>query len=245
MEAAAQLTPIDRRRLSDLVVEQITSLIGSGGYEPSERLPSERELAKRFAVSRASVRESLRILESMGLIEVRPGVGAMVAPHSSATANVASYVWTHPSEVLAMFEVREVVSGRAAELAAQRITDDELHALERNVLNHRAVLGTAPPTELALLDIEFHDQVFAVAGSAALKAVNDCARAQLGTVQHNVLTQQIRREKAIAEHDRVVAAIRVRDPQLAADAMRTHIRRAYQAIQLLVRERLEEAQAED
>jgi len=127
--SAIGLAPIEKHRLSDLIVDRITELISTGAYEVGTRLPSERELARSFEVSRSLVREALRIVESLGLIAVRPGIGAIVTRNGPETANVAGYFCKHPIEVLAMLEVREILLIRMAALAADRMTEAELRTL--------------------------------------------------------------------------------------------------------------------
>ncbi len=87
-----RFAPLEKHRLSDLIVDRITDLISAGEYQVGMRLPSERELARSCEVSRPLIREALRIVESLGLIAVRPGIGAIVTRNGPETANVAGYV---------------------------------------------------------------------------------------------------------------------------------------------------------
>src|SRR5215218_11031400 len=91
----AILTPVERHRLSDAVVEQLAQFIESGTYAVGDKLPSERELARDLGVSRTLLRESFRILESIGLVKVKPGVGAIVEQASRSSVDVARYLWSH------------------------------------------------------------------------------------------------------------------------------------------------------
>lgn len=105
--AAIGLAPLEKHRLSDQIVDRITDLIREGAYADGARLPSERELAQSFAVSRPLVREALRIVESLGLISVRLGIGAIVTRSGRETADVAEFFCKHPVEVLAMLDARD------------------------------------------------------------------------------------------------------------------------------------------
>lgn len=148
------ITPIERRRLSDRVVDQFAELIASGVFAVGDKLPSERELAASLGVSRPLIREGFRTLESMGLVEVKRGVGAIVT-RTHPTGEAAE---RHPVEsplgahgetdqggvlsrleratILDILEAREVLEVQIVALAAERITPEESEwlreASERN-----------------------------------------------------------------------------------------------------------------
>src|SRR5665648_275813 len=84
-EAGLALTPVRRRRLYEDVVQQLQGLVSSGKLEPGDQLPAERALAEQLAVSRASVREALRILEARGMLEARAGQGLSLIHISEPT----------------------------------------------------------------------------------------------------------------------------------------------------------------
>lgn len=137
------ITPIERRRLSDRVVDQFADLIASGAFTVGEKLPSERELAASLGVSRPLIRESFRTLESMGLVEVKRGVGAIV----TRTKPTREGAERHPIEpsprsmdqadpdgvllrleratILDILEAREVLEVQIVALASERITSEE------------------------------------------------------------------------------------------------------------------------
>ncbi|HET8626824.1 MAG TPA: FadR/GntR family transcriptional regulator [Thermomicrobiales bacterium] len=235
------ITPVERRRLSDAVVDQLTQLIRSGAYAAGERLPSERELAKRLCVSRALVRESIRALESLGLVAVKPGIGAIVAEHSRKSADIAHYLWTHPAEVLEVVDVREALHARACELAAQRITDDELATLARLYAEQREAVARGAVADLVRLDEEFHDLIYRAARNTLLQAMQDYSRETLNNVRWNVLTLATRQARAVAEHGRIVAALQARDARGAALAARRHDQRSNAEIRKLVQERMSDS----
>jgi GntR family transcriptional repressor for pyruvate dehydrogenase complex len=224
------ITPVERRRLSDDVVEQVTQLIRSGAYTTGMRLPSERELAKGMGVSRTLVRESFRILESIGFVDVRPGVGAIVARQNSTNADVANYLFAHAAEVLEVVEVRESLAIRAAELAAKRMTDDELRRLAAIYDAQRHALASVNVEHLIQLDDEFHDLIYRGARNNVLIAMEEYARGVLDNVRWNALTLTARRAKSLDEHERLLRALTAHDARAAASAARIHIRRANAAI---------------
>lgn len=239
--SAIGFAPLEKHRLSDLIVDRITDLISAGEYQVGMRLPSERELARSFEVSRPLVREALRIVESLGLIAVRPGIGAIVTRNGPATANVAGYFCKHPIEVLAMLEVREALLIRMAALAAERMTDAELCALNQIYRDQVAVSDDEDIEHIARLDQDFHDCIYRAARSPILYETEQYTRSALDNQRTNVLTLGVRRAQSLAEHAKIVAALEARDPDLAATRAKTHMRCSTAKIRKLMRDRLERA----
>lgn len=239
MADAGPLTRVDRRRLSDVIVDQVTDAIRSGQFVPGSRLPSERDLAQTFGVSRSLVREALRVLESLGLVEVRPGVGVIVAPHGLATAPVAGYVWKHPVEVLAVFEMREVVASRSTELAALRITPEEIAELKRLYSEQVALGDDAAPDRLGQLDRDFHNCIYQAAQNPVLYEMHQYLRRVIEYSETSVLTLPTRREAALAEHAAIIAALEANDSKRSAALMRAHIHRGTARLRELMERRID------
>ncbi|HMO59590.1 MAG TPA: FadR/GntR family transcriptional regulator [Roseiflexaceae bacterium] len=228
------ITPIERTRLSDAVVDQLSKLIINGTYAVGEKLPSERELAKSLGVGRPLVRESFRILESVGLVAVRPGIGAIVTGNSPKNLAIANTLWSQPERVVEVIEVRDVLAGRAAELAALRSTDAELAQLEQNFLLQQQAAAQDAIDELIRLDDEFHTLIYRAARNSVLTAMADFSSTLLNGIEWNGLTLATRRHKSLAEHAQIVAAIKARDPERAAHAGRYHAQQSNNEIRKLV-----------
>ncbi len=236
--SAIGLAPLEKHRLSDRIVDRITELIRDGAYAVGARLPSERELARSFEVSRPLVREALRIVESFGLIAVRPGIGAIVTRNGPETANVAGYFCQHPIEVLAMLDVREILLTRMAALAADRITEDELRTLRELYREQIAVAADEGIERIARLDQQFHDCVYRAARSPILYESEQYTRSALNHQPTNFLTLGSRRSQSLAEHGEIVAALEARDPKRAAEWARLHMRRSTAQIRKVMRDRI-------
>lgn len=232
------ITPVERRRLSDAVVDQISKLITAGTYAIGERLPSERDLAKSLGVGRPLVRESFRILESLGLVEVRPGIGAIVTNNSLQNLAIANHLWSQSDRVIEVIEVRDLLAGRAAELAALRITDEEISQLVQNLARQRQAAHEGAIDELVRLDDQFHTLIYQVAGNSVLKAMEEFCSSLLNNIQWNGLTLATRREKSLAEHAQIVEAIRARDPARAERAGRYHAQQSNSEIRRLIERRI-------
>ena len=104
------LTPIRTKRLYEEIVEQIRLLIADGKLKPGDKLLAERELADRFQVSRASVREAIRTLEMLGVIDIRPGEGTYIRETEAddIIRPLAMFMAVERSSVIDMFEMRRI-----------------------------------------------------------------------------------------------------------------------------------------
>ena len=123
---------IDPEKLSQSVVRQIEHLILQGILRPGERLPSERELADRLAVSRPSLREAVATLEAAGLLATRPGSGIYVADvlGSAFSPALVRLFSTHPDAVADYVAFRRDLEGMAADRAARLGSDTDLQVID-------------------------------------------------------------------------------------------------------------------
>ena len=124
-------------RLSQNIVQQIRDAILTGNLKPGDRLPSEKELAINFGVSKASLREAFRALEALGLLEVRQGMsgGAFVREVDSQTArsSMFNYIFFQNPSIDEFTQLRGFIEPPIAAIAAQKITDGDLIDLEKNL----------------------------------------------------------------------------------------------------------------
>src|SRR5437899_11653067 len=147
---SVELGPIKSTRIYEEIVRQVKQLIAEGRFKSGDRLPPERELAEKFVVSRTSVREALRALESLGLIAIRPGEGTFVREVSiDALVGPLALMMTSQREAIAeLFEARRVLEPATAALGARRATPDEVQDMER-ILEDQAREVAARPTGIA------------------------------------------------------------------------------------------------
>jgi len=158
-----KLKPIQRSRLYESAVDQIRSLILADNYKPGDRLPSERELAEQLSVGRPSVREALRILGAMGLIEIRVGNGTYVRdvtllPYiESLIAHISSRLKVREENILKLWEVRKILETGNVGLACSRMTAQRLdkmarcvQEMEKNIKNREAFVSTG---------VQFHREI--------------------------------------------------------------------------------------
>jgi GntR family transcriptional repressor for pyruvate dehydrogenase complex len=226
------------RRLAD----QIASEIGAGKYKLGERLPTERELADQFGVSRPTLREALIALEMQGMIEARHGLGIYVTRTQPPPA--AS---TYDLEIGAfeLIEARRLFEGEAAALAATTIDDVALAELER-LLGLMHELEELPGEDA---DREFHMVIARATGNGAIIATveNLWELRSRSPLANRILTRARGGglEPRIDEHRRVLDALRAHDPAAARQAMRDHLERVIEhLLHATETEALERAQAE-
>lgn len=220
------IVPLERRRLSDAAVSQIINLIRTGIFPVGERLPSERDLAKDLGVSRVLVRESLRALEALGLIEVKRGVGAFVTEQSPMNVPIANYLRSHPIEVMEVVEVRAALAGLTGELAARRLSSSELNEIERLALAQQQAHAAGRADELPALDDQFHALIYRGSRNHVLISMHDYTRSVLDNIHWNHITLMTRTEESMGEHERIVAALKARDSRAASAALRSHAQRS-------------------
>ncbi|RME81641.1 MAG: FadR family transcriptional regulator [Caldilineae bacterium] len=154
-----EITPIEReQRLYERVADKILTLIEDGAWRPGDRLPPERELAQGFGVSRTVVREAVKVLEARGILESITGSGVYVrGPDSSLVSqSLQTYLQLLPDEntEFKIAEIRRVLEGEIAALAALRATPEQRRELQTIYAEMQHYAGSA--RTLADLDFRFH-----------------------------------------------------------------------------------------
>src|SRR5216117_3565728 len=134
-----ELGPIKSTRIYEEIVRQVKQLIAEGRLKSGDQLPPERDLAEKFVVSRTSVREALRALESLGFVEIRPGEGTFVREMSveALIEPLALLMFSKREAIGELFEARRLLEPAIAALAARRATPEEVKEMER-ILDQQA-----------------------------------------------------------------------------------------------------------
>src|SRR5262245_3230647 len=164
---------VRKTRVYQEIVEQIKELITAGRFKSGDRLPPERELAELFKASRNSVRDAIRVLEQMGLIDSRQGDGTYIRTVTAdeMTVPLALCLLQSRTQMRELWEVRRVLEPALAEVAAARITPDELDELEAILDVQRRKVGAGL---LALEeDAAFHYGIAQATGNGVMLRVMD------------------------------------------------------------------------
>ncbi len=209
-------------RLYRVVADRIQQLIRDDRIQPGERLPSERDLAIKLSVSRASLREALIALELGGVIEVRGGSGVYVSEQPDADA-AAPEVGPGPFEVLS---ARRLIESEVAAIAARVATDGAIDAILKAVLEMERHHADYASNEQA--DRNFHLAIARATGNSALVGAMEYLWDQRGRLWHKLKehfqTEELRQE-TLTDHRRILEAIAAHDPAEARRAMRAHLER--------------------
>lgn len=219
---------IETQRLYQQVAEQIGALIRRGEFAPGDRLPAERDLARSLGVSRPVVREAMVALEIAGLVEVRTGSGIFVraAPGEGEPA-------APDASPFDLIRARRMIEGEIAATAAETATAQDLAAIaEAMSMIERAV---ADGRDTLPADRLFHVRIAASTGNPVLVSVVEGIWASMMAApvfvalrRRTGLTEY--EPSMIADHARVLDALRRRDPAAARDAMREHLAQVEQVM---------------
>jgi DNA-binding FadR family transcriptional regulator len=228
---------VEQRRTFEQILLQVEEAIINGTLTPGDRLPPERDLAQTFNVSRASVREALRVLEMFGVITARKGTGAdsgsIVA--ASAQNGLESALRLHVGLLRIptkdMMEVRAVLEQQAARGAAEHVDDKMTARLHEIVAGMRAATGIVEFNEL---DTEFHVEIARVSGNALLPVLMEALRGTMRRAMlegfEQLMDWRAERDHLVGEHERMVGFIEAGDQEAAAAAMQGHVVRFYRHV---------------
>jgi len=217
------IAPIRKMRVAEEIADRIRVLILDGTFPVGQALPSERALAKQFGVSRGSIRDAFRTLETIGLLVARHGQGTfpqeldvdrLIAP----LASVLSYRSELQDELL---DVRRMFEPAVVRAAATRITDGDLADLERILDAQRKKLKTG--RSAIVEDTAFHHVLARTTRNRVVISIMATLNDLLVESRKVTLNQTGRPARSIQGHEAVVAALRQRDAGAAAEAMREHI----------------------
>jgi DNA-binding FadR family transcriptional regulator len=226
-EGPGLFAPIAVARASSAIAEQIRQAIVTGQLAQGDRLPPERELAEQFGVSRVTVRDALRGLEAMGLVDVRVGArgGAFVTAPTGAVvgqtmSDMLMMAAVTPEDVV---EARLIVELGTVTLACARATDDDLRLLRE--LSERSRRELAAGTYTRELSWQFHSLLAHTAHNAAVDGLTHSFRSSLS--MHPIRTREGSRAHAstVEEHDAILDALERRDGAAARRAMAVHLLR--------------------
>jgi GntR family transcriptional repressor for pyruvate dehydrogenase complex len=217
------IEPIKKTRVAEEVADRIRTLILDGTFAQGQPLPSERVLTEQFGVSRGSIRDALRMLETIGLIETQHGRGTfpreltvdrLVAP----LASMMTFQQDLQDELL---DVRRMFEPAVARVAAQRATDKDFADLQRIIDAQRRKLKKVQSAIVE--DSEFHAALARSTGNRVVVSLMATLNDLLVESRKLTLKQKGRPAKSIEGHEAVVAALRRRDADGAARAMSNHI----------------------
>lgn len=221
------LKPIKTKKIYEEIIEQLRLLVVKGDLKPGDRLPSERDLAVRLSVSRASVREALSALEMMGLLEIRSGEGTFIKK-INVDSVVTPLSWALSMErdtVLELLEVRKMLEGQTVYLAASRAKEDNIKELEGALKAMYADIKSGEIGEKA--DLLFHYAIARASQNSILirlmNTISDLMHETLKASRIRLYEGKVAPEKLYKDHLMILDAIRNKSAKDARRYMVEHL----------------------
>jgi GntR family transcriptional regulator, transcriptional repressor for pyruvate dehydrogenase complex len=219
---AAELTPIRTEGLTENLVRKLKDIVLRGVVKPGERLPPERDLAALLNVSRSSLRQALKALQVMGVLEVRQGSGNYLT-------RSADHILREPANLLVplrgisfgeLYEARRAIEAQAAACAASRASADDISNMRRELDRMRSV--TNDLTAFVRSDAELHHHIAVASGNNVFIWFQEMVNRVLWEGQlHHI--RNVSLDNILSDHERIVEAIGRGDAAGAREAMLTHL----------------------
>jgi GntR family transcriptional repressor for pyruvate dehydrogenase complex len=210
--------------VTDEAIDKIKGMIVSGELAPGDRLPREADLAQRLGLSRNSLREAVRALSLIRILDVRQGDGTYVTSlDPSLLLDALTFVVDlhQDRSVLALMEARRLLEADAAALAAQRIEPEQLAELRRLL---DAMRASSTIEELVQNDLAFHRTIADAAGNPVIaKLLDSLSGPTIRARLWRGITQGGAMDRTIAEHTAIVDALEHRNPEVARAWMVVHV----------------------
>ncbi len=230
----SMLKPVSRVTLGEQVAAQLSQQIAQGKWNPGEKLPSESELCAAMNIGRSTLREALKSLAFVGMVQMRPGEGTYVVEETRLLVEriLARGLLKTDKELKDVGEARLILEAETAALAAERAKPEDIEHLDALVNEmKKSVDGSA--SVYADLDVDFH---LAIAKCSENQVLHELLTPIRGVLEEWIAKSQELpglRQNAQRQHGKIVAAIRQRDAEKARRAMRTHLQTCEKAFSLL------------
>ncbi len=211
--------------VTEEAARQIVEMIRNGRYNSGDKLPGERQLSKDLQIGRTSVREAIRRLEAMGLVEVRQGRGTYVNDPSNRTlqTTLTPHILTNQQKLDELFELRQIVESAAAARAAKRADAAQIETMHYWAQTIETAVARQETTLITTADIEFHRQIIIASGNSTLVNLMDSIVDLLRDMRHDSIQIPNLLPEIVRGHREILTAIENKDAQAAADAMRRHL----------------------
>jgi GntR family transcriptional repressor for pyruvate dehydrogenase complex len=222
-------TPIVRESVADMVARRILDMVSARALRPGDQLPPERELAESLGVSRPSVREAIRGLAILGVVRSRQGGGAYITnlDAEALLGPLQFFLSLEDVNIRELYDARALIESDVARRAAVNMSEGQLDALEAILAAQHGTLADAGAFRLS--DFAFHEAIWEGCGNAFLRRIGESLNVLgLGFRKRASETKGVL-EQSLADHHRLVAALRARDADAAARAAESHMQNVYQS----------------
>lgn len=219
---------INTKKNYEQIIEQIQEMIMDGTFKSGDKLPPERELTTKLGVSRTSLREALKALEVLGLIESKQGEGSYISNNISSTIlkSISIAYKLSNGTVENILELRHSLEIQAVRSAALKATAEQIEELEDIV---EKMANTNDEDDQSKLDIEFHNKLIGTMNNVIFQIIADSVsnlmRPFIKSIReiYSKNDQELKTYYFVEQHRNIINAIKERDPEKAVNVMREHI----------------------
>ena len=217
------IKPVEKLVLIDQIIEIIGRLIAEGALKPGDALPSERDLSEMMKVSRTSVRQALKALDVLGVLEISPGSRTILNKSiSKLLINPLKFMTLlHDVTTSELFGTRKIIEVELAKLAATNATETDIKKMEDTLEVVKENLDD--PKRYVLAEMEFHDDIFKASGNRVLSAIMASINNLLLESREKSATLFPSLEDSLKQHLKIFEAIKKKDPEEAGAAMLAHL----------------------
>ncbi len=236
-KVATAVVPLVRTTLTAAAFEQLISYVVNGTWKAGDRIPPERELCQQLGIARTSLREALKAMELIGMLDSRVGDGTFVCPRSEFLSRplLWAFTGTDHAELRDIMEAREFLERDLAGLAAERATGSEIRAIAQTVETMRK--NVAMGESILMADMEFH---LAIADAAHNEVLRNAVQLLRNLMKQwlvlKLLIPQVP-ARVLKQHEVIYQAIKNRDGAAAREAMWTHLEKTAHLVAQVIQKR--------
>jgi GntR family transcriptional repressor for pyruvate dehydrogenase complex len=226
MNSQSMLRVVEKKRAYEDIVQQVIALIGEGKLKRGDQLPSERDLTEIFKVSRTTVREAIRTLESMKLLQCRQGTGTYIlaSNEEDLIQPLAAALFNAKDDIRDIFYIRKIIEPHVAQLAAENATPQDIEKMEKILRMQGECIERGE--NIIETDSAFHSLVAGAAKNRVMERLILALVDLLKRSREEYLTEDEskgRAKRSLAGHQQVLSAVRNGDSEDAKNAMLKHL----------------------
>ena len=218
---------IQRKRLTDQIIEHLVAVIANGELKSGDKLPPEPQLMEQFGVGRSSIREAIGALELIGLVTVRPGHGTHIADSLDKVQTKSiglSLITIGHDKIRELVEARVELEQAIVRLAAERATEEDI--AEIKVQHKKLISASKSGQKLIKADLGFHTALAKASHNSVLIRFISELRQPMRHWMEQKAKYDWGYEQVIEEHEAILNAIETRDAEKAQSAIRVHVEKA-------------------
>jgi len=219
--------PVKRELVAEMVARRILDMVSSRALKPGDQLPPERDLAKQLNVSRPSVREAIRGLSILGVVQSRQGGGAYISEldGDALLGPIRFFLSLDTTNIRELYDARSLIEGDVARRAAINMTDDNLAGLNEILKQQEDTLDNA--SEFRLSDFKFHEAIWIGSGNTFLKRIGESLNSLGLEVRRRASERPDVLRQSFSDHRVLYEALLARDPAAAAAAAEKHMQNVF------------------